>query len=518
MTRRTFANTLATLVIVWCSTAARGQTRGEDPQALPSVIYAGAMDVDPSGRVPADLGFGIDLHEQLGSETVLKGFYLRGANPGIVRAFRYGLHRSRFHAAIEHGSWTLAAGEMRSDRRLFGAPVVGDGARVARHDGLVVGSLTVARPKHFSGGGGGHWLEGSVGLKRGGITVQSFVSDVALVRPRLSSVGSLELPEDDSEPTLEDLAELALLLPRENRVRMGGLDSQMRVGRHTLAARAALVEQTNDAEARHRGTAFEGSYSFAHPRASLTASIRRLPRILPGIQLPGSASTFGAKVRVTKALRTIARAYGAESLAFGRAQSTRMLGGSAGVEYGRGAARLEVLGNFRDARTFALRRSRTVSSAFRLPVGRVTADGRLEVGQADVNQRTHRVALYRTGIHVDLDPAAVMVGASYQDYGVQPPRTRLDVSVSTTWRGVMAEFGVGAGKSPLFGDDFMAWTSVDVPMPGSLTLNVGVDYERWLYATSRYVTFVPDARDLASPWRLTVSLSKRMAIFKNTGP
>jgi hypothetical protein len=55
-------------------------------------------------------------------------------------------------------------------------------------------------------------------------------------------------------------------------------------------------------------------------------------------------------------------------------------------------------------------------------------------------------------------------------------------------------------------------------MPGALMLNVGVDYERWLYATSRYVTFVPDARDLASPWRLTLSLSKRIAIFKTRNP
>jgi hypothetical protein len=172
-----------------------------------------------------------------------------------------------------------------------------------------------------------------------------------------------------------------------------------------------------------------------------------------------------------------------------------------------------VLANYRDARTFTMRRSRTISTAFRLPVGRVTADGRMEIGQADANQRTYRIALYRTGIHFDMEPTSLMIGASYQDYGTQPPRARLDMSVSTSWRGIVSEFGVGAGKSPLFGDDFTAWTSVDVPMPGALTLNVGVDYERWLYATSRYVTFVPDARDLASPWRLTVTLSKRLAIF-----
>lgn len=507
------AATLATIVLLGSAIPARGQTRTADPETPASVIYVGAMDVDPTGRAPADLGFGIDVQERLNSDTLLTAFYLRGANPGIIRAFRYGLHRSRFHAGIQHGGWTLGAGEIRSERRLFGVPVVGDGASVARHDGLIVGAFTVARPKHFSGGGGGHWREGSFGLRRGGLTLRSFASDVALASPRLSPIGSLQLPEDDSELTLEDLAQLGSLLPRENRVRNAGLDFEIRHGRHIVVARAAFVEQTNDAGTRYRGTAVEGSYSFVHPRASLAASIRRLPRVLPGIELPGSASTLSAKVRMTKTLRTIARAYGAESLAFGRARSTRTLGGAGGIEYGRGASRLEVLANYRDARTVTMRRSRTISSAFRLPVGRVTADGRIEIGQADANQRTHRIALYRTGIHFDMEPTSLMIGASYQDYGTQPPRARLDMSVSTTWRGIVSEFGVGAGKSALFGDDFTAWTNVDVPMPGALTLNVGIDYERWLYATSRYVTFVPDARDLASPWRLTVTLSKRLAIF-----
>ncbi len=279
-----------------------------------------------------------------------------------------------------------------------------------------------------------------------------------------------------------------------------------------LSSRRGTIEGT-----RHSGIASEGSYSFVHPRASLIASIRQLPKVLPGIELPGNISTISTKVRVTRTLKTIARAYGAESLAFGRTQSTRTLGGAAGVEYGKGMARVEILANYRDTRTIVLRRSRTVSSTFRVPVGRLTAEGRIEAGQAEANQQIHRIALYRGGLHVDLDSTAIMLGASYQDYGVQPPRARIDMSVSTTWRGITGEFGIGAGKSQLFGDDLAAWTSVDVPLPGAMALNIGVDYERWLYATSRYVTFVPDARDLASPWRLTVSFSKRLTIFGDGG-
>jgi hypothetical protein len=106
-----------------------------------------------------------------------------------------------------------------------------------------------------------------------------------------------------------------------------------------------------------------------------------------------------------------------------------------------------------------------------------------------------------------------MLGASYQDYGSLPPRSRIDLSVSTTWRGLVSEFGIGAGRSQLFGDDVGAWINLDVPLPASMVLNVGLDYERWLYATSRYVTFAPDARDLAPPWRFTVSLRKHLAFF-----
>ena len=514
MRRRWLAEwTLVAAMTIGWATAARGQTRIDDTETPPSVVYVGALDVDPTGRTPADLGFGIDIKERLNSETLVTAFYLRGANPGIVRAFRYGLHKSRFHAGIEHGNWTLAGGEIRSQRRLFATPIIGDGIAVARHAGMVVGSLTVTRPKHFDGGHGGHLFEGSLGLKRGGFSVRGFASDVALTSLRLTPVGSLQLPEDDSEVTLEDLARLGHLLPRENRVRIGGVDTQLRRGPHTFAARAAVVAQRNDAGTRRSGVAGEGSYSFVNPRASLIASIRQLPKVLPGIELPGNISTISAKVRVTRTLKTIARGYGAESLAFGRTQPTRTLGGAAGVEYGKGMARVEILANYRDTRTIALRRSRTVSSTFRVPVGRLTAEGRIEAGQAEANQQIHRIALYRGGLHVDLDSTAIMLGASYQDYGVQPPRARIDMSVSTTWRGITGEFGIGAGKSQLFGDDLAAWTTVDVPLPGAMALNIGVDYERWLYATSRYVTFVPDARELASPWRLTVSVSKHLAIF-----
>jgi hypothetical protein len=507
--------TLVTIIALGCATAARGQTRMADPATPPSVIYVGATDVDPTGRSPADFGFGIDLNEQLSSDTVVTASYVRGANPGIVRAFRYGLHKSQFHAGIEHGPWRLAAGEIRSQRRLSGAPIVGDGITVNRDAGFVVGSLTITRPKHFAGDGGGHLLEGSLGVKRGGFTVRGFASDVARTSLHFSPISSIQLPQDDSELTLEDLAHLGQLLPRENRVRTGGVDSQVRRGPHTFVGRTALVEQVNDIGTQHSGIAAEGSYSFVSPRASLTASIRRLPKGLPGIELPGNSTTISTKVRVTKTFKTIARASGTESPAFGRAQSTRTLGSAAGIEFGKGAARLDLLLNYRDARTTAFRRSRTMSSTFRVPVGRVTAEGRIELGQAHFNQQTHRIAVYRASMHVDADRTSITAGVSYQDYGTSPPRARVDVSASTAWRGLVAEFGVGAGKSQLFGDEFAAWTNLDVPLPGAITLNVGVDYERWLYATSRYVTFVPDARDLASPWRVTVSLRKHLALLGN---
>jgi hypothetical protein len=507
--------TLIAIAALGYAPPASGQSRIADPAVPPSVIYVGAIDIDPTGRAPADIGFGIDVNEQLTSDTTLTAFYIRGANPGIVRAFQYGLHRSRFHASIEHRGWMFAGGEVRSQRRLFGAPIVGDGVTIARETGLVVGSFTAVRPKHFSGNGGGHLVEGRVGLRRGAFTVGAFASDLARVRVRLSPIGSIQLPEDDSELTLEDLAHLGHLLPREHRVTTGGIDSQVRAGAHMFIARTALVEQINADGARRSGVAGEGTYSFVNRHASLTASLRWLPKVLPDIELPGNAATMSVKARLTRAVKAIARAYGAESLAFGRTHPTRTRGGAAGVEYGNGAARLELLANYRDAQTTSFRRTRTISSAFRAPVGRLTAEGRMEIGHVEANQQTHQVALYRASMHIDAEPTSIMGGVSYQDYGPLPPRARADASLSTTWRGIVAEFGVGAGKSQLFGDDVGAWMSVDAPLPGALMLNIGVDYERWLYATSRYVTFVPDVSDLASPWRVTVSFRKHLALFRD---
>jgi hypothetical protein len=489
------------------------QTRLADPDVPPSVVYAGAIDVDPTGRAPADIGFGIDVNEQINPHTRVTALFVRGNNPGIVHAFRYGLHEWRLQAGVEHRGWKLAVGELRAQRRLFGAPVVGDGLAVAREKGGVIGSLTIARPKYFSGNRGGHLLEGHLGLRRDDLTVRAFASDVALTSLKFSPTTSLQLPEDDSELTLDDLAELGLLLPRENRIRTGGIDVQLRRGAHSLLARAALVEQANDAGAKQSGVAVEGSYNFVTPRTSFVAAVRQLPKVLPGIELPASTAAVSSRIRLTKTVKTIVRGHGAESLAFGRIQPTRTLGGSAGVEYGKSTARLEVLANYREARTISLRRSRTVSAAFRMPMKRVTAEGRLELGRADVERRIQRIAHYRTGLHVDLDATSIMLGASYQDYGSLPPRSRIDLSVSTTWRGLVSEFGIGAGRSQLFGDDVGAWINLDVPLPASMVLNVGLDYERWLYATSRYVTFAPDARDLAPPWRFTVSLRKHLAFF-----
>jgi hypothetical protein len=518
MTRAAVRASTLLLLLLICPPYALAQTAAEPEIRLPDVIYVGAVDVDPTGREPTDMGIGIDLNERLDADTLIKASYVRGANPGFVRAFRYGLHQSRFHADIQRGAWTIAGGELRSSRRFFGRPVVADGIALARDRGNLVGSVAVARPKYFTGDRGGHLFEGSIGLKKNGVIVLGVVSDVARTSVQISSIGSIHLPEDDSELTLEDLAQLGQLLTRTNRLRTAGIDTNIRAGSHTITMRTSLLEQINETGAYRSGVAAELTYGFATPRTSLTASFRRLPQSLPGIELPGSTATIASRFRMTKRWRTIAETHGAESIVFGRTRPTRTLGGAMGVEYAKGTARVEILGRYRDARTTSFQRTRTMSAAFRLPLGRVTADGRIELGELDVNQRQFAVALYRTGVYVDLDDTFLAAGITYQDSGITPPRTRGDVSIATLWHGVSAELGVTAGGSPLFGDDVGAWANADVPLPGSLTLSVGVDYDRWLYATSRYVTFVPNANDLASPWRLTIALRKQFSLFGRPAP
>jgi hypothetical protein len=518
MTRVTVFAAMLLLVCAIRTPRVCAQTAPRPEIRLPDVIYVGAIDLAPTAREPDVLGIGIDVNERIDADTLITASYVRGANPGFVRAFRYGLHRSRFHAGIQRGPWTIAAGELRSSHRLFGRPIVADGLALARDRGAILGSIAVARPKYFTGEHGGHLFESSLGLRKSGVTVLGVASDMARTSVQVSSIGSIHLPDDDSELTLEDLARLGQLLVRTNRLRTAGIDTTVRAGPHMFATRTALLEQTNETGMSRRGFAAEGSYAFATPRTSLTAAIRRLPQSLPGIELPGSTATIASRLRIAQQWKAVLQTYAAESIVFGRTRPTRTIGGAMGVEYAKGTARVEVLGKYREARTTSFQRTRTMSAAFRIPFGRLLADGRVELGQADVNQRQFGIALYRASTYVDFDETFLTAGITYQDAGATPPRSRGDVSVATVWRGVSAEFGVTAGRSPLFGDDFGGWATADVPLPGALTLSIGVDYDRWLYATSRYVTFVPDARDLASPWRFTLTLRKRFSLFGQPEP
>jgi hypothetical protein len=43
-------------------------------------------------------------------------------------------------------------------------------------------------------------------------------------------------------------------------------------------------------------------------------------------------------------------------------------------------------------------------------------------------------------------------------------------------------------------------------------LMVGVDYDRWAYENSPYLTFTPTGSDFAAPWRFTINVSKTVAL------
>ncbi len=479
---------------------------------LGGVVYIGATELDTAGRAETDFGMGIDLRGRIKGSTQVDALYIRGWNPGVSPVFRYGNHQSRGHFRVRAPGFTFEAGELRPETPLAGVKAPVDGASFQKTRGQIIGSLAAGVPKYFAGGWGGHLVQGEIRFAFRHGDVGLFASQLA--RPVLAStiVANPLPPEEDSELVVEDLERVGALLSRENRARAGGIETRLRFRGHHIVARGGWLELVNPSNDRLSGAAATGSYSFATKRASFSSQFRRLPGSLTGVSLSGDLVTAAGKVKVIPSLAIIARSYWTASALAGRSSLTRGKGGALGLEYSRHLTRLYVEGNYRESHFVSTAITRNITAGVRMPLWAAAGvEGAIEIGEVNDGRRRRRIAGYRAAAYLEGERASLMVSGRYRDYAVSSPRLSLDVSGSLSWRGATIEGGSGISRAGIFGDVTNAWTTLEFPVPGDLTILIGADYDRWSFDDSPYFFFTGDD-ELAGPWRFTFNVRRKLSV------
>jgi hypothetical protein len=480
------------------------------PNTLAGIVHAGATDLTTRGNADTETGYGIDLSGRFGSSTEVNAVYQHGWNPGLSPVMRYGLHRSRGHLRIRSPSWAFEAGEIRPSSTFAGIVAPADGALFHKTRGTVIGSIAAGRPKFYAGGWGGHLVQGSIGLGFEHGSVALHLSDIARpVGPSRVAAGAT--PDENSELVVEDLQRVGALLSRENRIRSGGIEARVSAGGHAVAGRAGWLDLINPEGRQTNGPVFGGSYSFKSDRATVFSTFRSGPPSLPGTALAGNAVTVGGKLALAGPFAFVARAYRSESRLIGRSSATRASGVMSGVEFSRNDTRLYLHGSYRESHYLFPTITRSVTAGVRVPMGVFGVDVALQRGEAEDRLGRRDIASYRGSFYVEGERASLSLSGSYMDYGLSAPRLFLDLSGSVLWRGVTLEAGTGIARAGIFGDVFNGWMTLEVPVPGDLTVLLGADYDRWSFSESPYLIFLMDENP-APPWRFTFNVRKKLAI------
>jgi hypothetical protein len=483
---------------------------------LPGTVYFGAADVDWTGRDSdsASLGLGFETAGPISEHTQLSLSFIRGPADLLTALTVANVYRSTIRASFTNPRWAVTAGELTTANQLLAGPSL-------RADGLklelrrrIVADLTIARPFYLGGASGGHVIQGRVGVRTSAGTIALVGSDLS--RPLEISAPAVAAPTDPAtQVTDTELAAARQLLSRESRMRGWGVQSDFHFrGMHTLFASAGAVELANQAGQSTRGPAAEARYVFTRGSFSLNAYGRHAPPSVAGMYVPGDGQSVGAKVPVGAGLSAIAQTYSNVNWLFGQAQPIRSTGTYAGLQRTDGTARFTIRYSDRHVKATVSQFdtvSRTVSGTVSVPVGPVRLDARAEAGPTRRGTILHTVQTYGLTLNVDVGPRSIWIAGSYDDYGFQPPRGRADAGFSAEVRGLKFELGAGYGTGQLLGKDLSASAKIEMPVAGAFTLMTQIDYLKWDYTASPYLTLLLSDEPV-SPWRLSVGLSRAVSV------
>jgi hypothetical protein len=207
-----------------------------------------------------------------------------------------------------------------------------------------------------------------------------------------------------------------------------------------------------------------------------------------------------------------AQGYSNTSWLLGQPQPIRSRGVASGLRHGSGSRNVSVQANYRDLRSATVPQvTRTLSVHAARAFGPISFDARGEFGENERGGDVRPVRTYNARVSLDGEQASVWVMASRLDHGFQTARTRADVGGELTLGRLQVEAGAGYGKGQLLGNLFTAWSSLDIPLPGRMSLLTGIDYVRWDYDASPYLLLLLDDTP-DSPWRFTVGVRRTFAL------
>ena len=459
-------------------------------------------------------GIGVDLAGVVGKCTKVTAAVVRGPVDLTTPLTILGAYRTTARVTVEHPQWGLTGGDLVTSNHVLAGPTVrADGVNVQLRR-RIVADFTVARPNYFGGPSGGHVVQGRLGVATRPATISLIGSDLSRP-PRPIAVQSVSVTGVVPDAAVSELDELRRVLSRENFVRGWGVEGDFRFLSHqSVLLRAGTLELANQFGARARGAAAEGRYLFSTRAFNLNAYARKGPPSVAGTYVPGDTMTVSARSAFGSRLAVLTNGYSNADRMVGREEMIRSRGVVAGLEYSAHGSRLSVQLNYRTLDSPLPQYNsitRTVRATASVPVGPVRVEAQTEAGPGIRRSRRYIHHGHRLRVHLDAEPVSVWAAASFEDFGLQAARSRADAGVSIDHREMAFEIGGGYGKGQLLGNDVSAWASAEVPLGGRLFLISQIDYFRWDYSASPYLSLLLNDSP-SSPWRLTIGVRRAVTL------
>jgi hypothetical protein len=450
--------------------------------------------------------------------------FQRGPSPELAPVLRDVLPETRLRGQVTHPGWRASFGEVISrSGALTGPAVRSNGGAFRWEKGRVVAETAVGQPTAFGQGRGGRLIQTNAGVKTSFGTFRLVVSDLfRSAQPNgarlnlyntvraLSDASRVEGTGFERELQQADVQQIARLFSAANRVQGAGVQSELRLSaHHQLSVSAGNLRLTNASDQAISGASGEGRYTFRAPRASLNASVRRTPRSVPGINIPGDELAFDGSATLTSSIKVGGRFFSRSSWTLGRTRPSLTEGQSADIRYSRGRTQLNLRMNYRESEYLRKRTTRTTAIDVGTPLGFLRLDASAELGRVNDGRVLRWAEAYRGSLTWEHQSSSLSVAASYNDQGLGR-MFNADIAGSVSLRGAQLRGGAEASRGSLLGSESHAWLGIELPLNRDLAVVLGVDYANWDGQTS---WGDPLAGDLpASPWQGTFSIRRRLTI------
>jgi hypothetical protein len=482
------------------------------------------------GAVPAadDAGRAVgsvDLAGRFSGNTNVSISYRRGPRPDQAPvSTQFTNERTWASFDLRNRNWSVNAGNGVSAQGslLMGPYARTLGAIVRRNQGRIAGEIAAGQPDRFGGRPEGFLARAKIGPRWNGGSILLVGS--TFTRPNGEWWSGSRVEAAGMEATL----------------RRGGGSSgpggRPRTMHDFLVRGGFLRAQNLKSDSLTSGPAVEASYSLYRDATSITLRHVTSPATVRGVYIPGLENSISGHQRILGPLRTVFSASHSEAHTLGAAthwESDNLAGGLR-LMSSRGA-RLEARMNYREGRSAALTRRRSISGAAGAPLGKLYLDLWSEHGTqltrnpAAVNPEVlapfdvHRVSARYLG-----QSGWISFGTTYSDYGSNTRQLRSDISGSLKRSSIEIDGGAWASKFRSYGGDPGAWLSLGIPVR-DYTIHLGVEYMRWP-ATYRQGTIPtpPSAdtlpgepvdvappimiRETIEPWRVNFGIRRGLAV------